>query len=239
LKIFNRGLYALIFTLIVTTQLTAEYLYKDEIINNPKFAQEVELVGSSLYKKTGIKLRLLMLKELPKNTTMYKYEKTVLSKFNSPTILLTFSEMNTIVDIESNDKDLYKYFNKKQVLSPVTSYAQGLIMAAYYAHSWNEFKSMVSNTGGTILPLLGQKAKKHTMTSKYSVAMFNGYLDIAQQISKYKGVTLDNGYDSESNQESLFYVKLVFYGFVLYAMFMYIKRFIYRRRHKNETFRKW
>ena len=239
MKIFNRGLYALIFTLIISTQLTAEYLYKDEIINNPKFTEEVELVGSSLYKKTGIKLKLLMLKELPKNTTMYEYEKTILSKSNAPTILLTFSEMNTLVDIESNNKDLYKYFNKKQVLSPVTSYAQGLMMAAYYARSWNEFKSMVTNTGGTILPLLGQKAKKHTMTSKYSVSMFNGYLDIAQQISKSKGVTLDNGYDSESNQEALFYVKLIFYGFVLYAMFMYIKRFIYRRRHKDEKQKQW
>jgi len=239
LKIFKRGLFALILTLLFTTQLTAEYLYKDEIVYNPKFTQEIEEVGAALYKQTGIALRLVMIKELPKDMTMYAYEKGLLSHFKEPTILLTFAEMNTQVDIEVNDESLYKYFDKKQILSPVTSYVQGFMMAAFYAKSWNEFKSMVTNTGGTILPLLGGKAKKGKVTQKYAAAMFNGYLDIAQQVAKAKGVKLGSGFDSNSNQETLFYVKLLFYFGVLYAIIMYIKRKIYKTRHKDETYRKW
>ncbi len=239
MKFLTRGLYALTLILLFQTHLFAEYLYKDEIIHNPKFTEEVESLGRELYKKTGISLKLLMLKEIPKNTTMYAYEKKILDTFHTPTILLTFSEMNSQVDIEANDKSLYKYFDKKQVLSPVTSYVQAFMMAAFYAKSWDDFVSIMSNTGGTILPLLGGKAKKGTITGKYSAAMFNGYLDIAQQIAKAKGVKLGHGFDSDANQTSLFYVKLLFYGFIIYGIVMLIRRRIYKIRHKNENFRKW
>jgi len=69
--------------------------------------------------------------------------------------------------------------------------------------------------------------------------MFNGYLDIAQQIAKAKGVTLGHGFDSDANQTSLFYVKLLFYSFILYGIVMLFKRRIYKMRHKDENFRKW
>jgi len=239
LNILTRGLYALVLITLFQTHLFAEYLYKDEIIHKPKFSHEIELLGSDLYKKTGVALKLVVIKELPKNIEMYQFEQNILKNFQEPTVLLTFSEMNTIVDIETNDKSLYKYFNKKQVLSPVTSYVQGFMMAAFYAKSWDEFKSMVTTTGGTILPLLGGKAKKGEVTDKYAAALFNGYLDIAQQIAHAKGVKLGNGFDDETNQTTLFYVKLFFYGFVLYAIIMYIRRQIYKRRHKDEVFRKW
>jgi len=239
LSIYNRGLFALVLTLFFQTHLVAEYLYKDEIIHKPKFSHEIELLGSDLYKKTGIALRLVVVKELPKNMQMYQFEQNILQKFQEPTVLLTFSEMNSIVDIETNDKSLYKYFNKKQILSPVTSYVQGFMMAAFYAKSWEEFKNMVTTTGGTILPLLGGKAKKGEVTDKYAAALFNGYLDIAQQIAHAKGVKLGDGFDDEANQTTLFYAKLFFYSFVLYAIIMYIRRQIYKIRHKNENFRKW
>ena len=239
MSIYKRGLLALILTLVFQSQLSAEYLYKDEIIHKPKLTQEVNSIGADLYKKTGIALKLVFLKELPKNITMYQYEKQLLSSFKEPTVVLTFSEMNSIVDIETNDKALYKYFDKKQVLSPVSSYVQGFMMAAFYAKSWKEFKNMVTDVGGSILPLLGGKAHKNNITNKYAAALFNGYLDIAQQIAHAKGVKLANGYDDATNQEALFYVKLFFYGFVFYAIIMYIRRQIYKIRHKDENFRKW
>ncbi|HIP15172.1 MAG TPA: 3-dehydroquinate dehydratase [Sulfurimonas autotrophica] len=239
MKVLTRGLYALTLIVLFQTHLFAEYLYKDDVIHNPKFTEEVEALGEDLYKKTGISLRLVMLKELPKDMTMYEYEKKILAKFNKPTILLTFSEMNSQIDIEVNDKSLYKYFDKKQVLSPVTSYVQAFMMAAFYARSWDDFTRIMSNTGGTILPLLGGKAKKGRITGKYSAAMFNGYLDIAQQIAKAKDVKLGHGFDSQANQESLFYVKLFFYGFILYGIVMLFRRKIYKRRHKDEYYKKW
>jgi len=234
LKVLIRGLFALTLTILFQTQLSAEYLYKDDVIRNTKFTKEINAIGQALYSKTGIALRLLMLEKLPQNMTMYQYEKSILDTMQEPTVLLTFSKENMQVDIETNDPSLYKYFNKKQVLSPVTSYVQAFIMAAFYANDWEQFKSMMNNVNGTILPLLGEKAKKaKEKRAKYSAAMFNGYLDIAQQIAKAKGVKLGDGYDAQTNQESLFYVKLFFYGFVLYGIIMYIRRLVYKRRHSK------
>ena len=238
MKSLTRGLYALILIVILQSQLFAEYLYKDEIIHNPKFTEEVEALGSELYKKTGISLRLLMLRELPDDMNIVKYEKDLLSKLKEPTILLTFSEMNKEVDILANDSSLYKYFDKNQVLSPVASNVQAFLMAIMYANNWDDFKKIMTHSNGTILPLLGSKTKKHEMLGKYSGAMFNGYLDIAQQIAENKNVELEHGFDS-TNQTTLFYIKLFFYGFVLYAIIMYVRRLIYKRRHKDEEYKKW
>lgn len=233
MKFLTRGLFALAFILTFQVQLFAEYLYKDEVIYNSKFTEEVESLGSELFNKTGISLYLVMLKELPTDMTMYAYEKKNLEQFQKPTIILTFSEMNSQVDIEVNDPTLSKYFNKKQILSPVTSYVQAFMMAVVYARTIDDFTNIMSNTGGTILPLLGGKAKKNMVTGKYSAAMFNGYLDIAQQVAKAKNIELEHGFGSDSNQTTLFYVRVFFYGFVFYAIVLYIRRVLYRRRHKN------
>ena len=239
MKSLTRGLFALILITIFQTQLFAEYLYKDEIIHNPKFTKDIETLGSRLFQKTGIALKLIMLKELPAGMSMIEYEKSILKDASVPTILLTFAEMDKSVDIEVNDKTLYKYFDKAQVLSPVTSNVQAFMLAVSCARNWDDFKKIVSHTGGSILPLLGVKSKEMTMATKYSAAMFNGYLDIAQQIARAKGVKLGDGFDSDTNQEMLFYMKVLFYSFVLYAIIMYIRRLIYKRNHKDEYYKKW
>lgn len=224
---FSRGLAALILFVFFHTSLTAEYLYKDEVIFNPAFSAEVEKLGSELYDKTGISLRLVMLKELPNDTTIVQYEKELMKNFSSPTILLTFSEMNSKVDIFANPTSLYEYFNKKQVLSPISSPVQAFVIALLSL----DFSDMTS--GGTILPLLAGKAKKGEVLGKYSAAMFNGYADIAEQIADSKKVVLENAVGS-SNQTSILIVKVLFYGFIVYAIFLYTKRKLYARRQKLE-----
>ena len=233
MKILNRGLYALILILFFQTALVAEYLYKDEVVKRPSFTEQVEKLGSELYAKTGIALRLVMLKKLPKDSGMVSYEKSLIENFSEPTILLTFAELDSEIDIYVNDKSLYKYFNRRQVLSPSASAVQAFVMAVFNANSWESFNDLRTNYGGSILPLLAGKAKKEQIIGKYAASMYNGYLDIAQQISAKKGVTLKDD-PGNTNQEALFYVKLFFYGFVLYAIVMYIRRFLYRRGHKNE-----
>jgi len=233
LKSLTRGLFALIITMLFHTQLLAEYLYKDEIISNPRFGQEVEDLGKELYAKTGISLKLLMLKKLPDDMKMIQYEKDVLSKFDNPTIIMTFSQMNSQVDILANDNSLYKYFSKKDVLSPVASKVQAFLMGIMYARNWEDFKDIMTYSNGTILPLLGSKTKKAELLGKYSASMFNGYIDVAQQIAKAKNVKLEHGF-GDTNQEILFIIKLFFYSFILYATIMYFRRVIYRRRHKND-----
>jgi hypothetical protein len=141
-----------------------------------------------------------------------------------------FSEMNSKVDIIANDESLYKYFDKKQVLSPVASTAQAIAMAIIFARSWDDFEQMIGDSGGTILPLLGNKVKKGFILGKYSGSMFNGYYDVAQQVAKYKNVELINA-AADANQNMIFGFKILFYGFLLYALFLYIKN---RKKMKKE-----
>jgi len=233
LKFLSRGLFALILTLSFQIQLFAEYLYKDEVVHRDAFTHEVEKLGSELYQKTGIKLLLVMLRELPHGKDIHQYEAELLSQFQEPTIVLTFSELNSEVDILANDTSLYKYFDRKQVLSPVASAVQAFIMAMIYADSWEHFNELRKNYGGTILPLLAQKAKDEQIVGKYAGSMYNGYIDIAHQISVAKGVVLEND-PGDANQEAIFWVKVFFYGFILYGIIIYIRRSIYKRRYINE-----
>ncbi len=231
---YSRGLIALILTLFFNSSLVAQYLYKDELIFNPAFDAEIEKLGSELYQKTGISLRLVMLKKLPDSKNIVEYEKELLEEFNSPTILLTFSEIDTKVDILANETSLYNYFDKKQILSPVASPVQAFIIALFYSNSFASFKETLSSYGGTIIPLLAQKAKDGELLGKYSGSMFNGYADIAEQVAASKGVALENGVGN-ANQQSIFFVKVLFYGFILYGIFLYIKRKLYLRKQKNES----
>lgn len=231
---FLRGLFALIFTLFIHTTLQAEYLYRDELIFNPDFNASIEKIGSELHQKTGISLKLVMLKELPKDVNIVDYEKESIKSFNEPTILLVFSELDSKVDILASSDSLYQYFDKKQVLSPVASPLQAFIVALFYSSGLSSFKEIVTNYGGTIIPLLAQKSKPEEILGKYSGAMFNGYADIAEQIAKNKNIVLDSAV-GDANKDSIFVIKVIFYGFIFYATFMYIKRQLYRRRQKNES----
>ena len=233
MKFLTRGLCALIFTLFFQSQLSAEYLYKDEVVHRIGFEDQVEKLGAELYEKTGIALRLVMLKSLPENTDMVSYEKNLLSTFKEPTVLLAFSENDMEIDIQVNDTSLYKYFDRRQVLSPVASAVPAFVMAVTYAKSWESFNELRTNYGGSILPLIAGKTKEGQAVGQYAGSMFNGYIDIAQQIATAKGVVLQND-PGDANQEVLFYVKLVFYGFVIYGIVMYVRRKIYLRRYKNE-----
>jgi len=234
LKFFNRGLYALILTIVFQSQLSAEYLYKDDVISNPSFNKEVNKLGKELYEKTGISLRLIMIREIPTGLTIVEYEKELLKKFTEPTILLTFSELDSKVDILASDISLYEYFNKNQVLSPVASPVQAFIMAIFYSDSIDSFITTTKNYGGTIIPLLAGKAKKGELLGKYSGSMFNGYADIAEQIAESKNIVLENAVGN-ANKIAITVVKVIFYGIILMAIIMYIKRQLFYRRKKNES----
>jgi len=170
----------------------------------------------------------MMLKELPNGMNIVEYEKEVMKDFSEPTILLTFSEMNSKVDILASEPSLYEYFNKKQILSPISSPVQAFIIAVLSL----DFSDMTS--GGTILPLLAQKAEKGEVLGKYSGSMFNGYADIAEQIADSKNIILENAVGN-ANKTSILIVKILFYGFILYAIVLYIKKKIYIWRQNLES----
>lgn len=230
---YSRGLAALILIVFTHINLLADYLYKDEVIHNPQFRADVNTLGSELYEKTGISLRIVMVKELPHKMHIVDYEKELMKDFKEPTILLTFSEFDSKVDILANDRSLYQYFDRKQVLSPVASPVQAFIMALVYSDSLDGFKEMMTSHGGTILPLLAQKSKKGEVIGKYSAAIYNGYDDIAEQIAASKGVVLEHA-AGNANKNAILVVKVLFYGFIIYGIYLYVKRKMYRRRHKDE-----
>jgi len=229
----SRGLAALIFIFTFFTSLHAEYLYKDEITGNQKFKNEINLLGKELYDKTGIAVKVILIKKLPKGVHIADYEKEVVKGFNEPTVLLTFSELDQKVDILAKPHSLYKYFNKKQILSPVASWLQAFFMGVFFTHSWDEFKDTASDYGGTIIPILAQKAKAPQMTQKYSAAIFNGYADIVSQIANSKGVKLEHDV-GDANQKSILFIKVLFYGFILYAIFAYARIKFKQRKGKNK-----
>ena len=228
---FSRGLAALIFAFTFQTALQAKYLYIDEVVDNPKFNTEVEKLGTELYEKTGISLRLIMIRDLPNGMNIMDYENEIMKDFNEPTVILTFAELNSKVDILANDTSLYKHFNKKQVLSPVASPVQAFVVAVLYAKDFDNFMMLAGDSGGTILPLLGDKPKKGERVAQYSGSLFNGYFDIAEQIAVSKGVELSNA-TGEGSKNLIFIIKFLFYGVVLMGTIMYIRRKLFLRRQK-------
>ena len=231
---FSRGLAALIFIAFFQNILVAdEYLYKDEVIHNPKFTKDVNKLGSELYSKTGVSLRLVCIKEFKPFDNILEYEKNLIQEFKEPTILLTFSELDKKVDILVNDTSLYKYFDREQVLSPAASPFQALAIAVTSSSSFDNFIAHITNYGGTILPLIGLRTKKYEILGMYSAALYNGYSDISEQVAQSKGVTLKNA-AGNTNKNFLFIIKIIFYGTILLAIIQYTRRVMYRRTHKDE-----
>ncbi len=225
----SRGLAAL--TLIATffSSLHAEFLYKDEVVNNPNFANQIESIGRELKAKTGVSLYVVMVRDLEQNESISDFEKRLTAELNDSAVILTFIELEKQVDILARPTSLYKDFNKAQILSPNATFVGSVVSALMFARTYDEAKELIVNRGGTILPILGERAKGDDITKKYSVAIFNGYADIAEQIAASRGQTLTTSAGSGS-QEFIDWLRLVFYSVVLYAVVMYIRRIIVRRK---------
>lgn len=214
-----RGLF---FIFLFVSSLGASYLIKDELIHNPSFEEQINIIGSELKAKGGVSLYVATVASIG-DLDIESYAKEILKTFDKPSILLIMSEANSKVDIVASDEALYKLFNKKEILSPVSSVVQAFVMALFYSHGYDSFMAMLGDYGGSILPVLAQKVKPEELSSKYAVAMFNGYADIASQIAKSKNFKLDSDI-GDANKNSIFLVKVIFYGFIAYAIFLIIRR---------------
>lgn len=231
---FSRGLAALTLVLSFLTSLHAEFLYKDDVVNNPKFTQQIESIGSELKAKTGISLYLVMLRDLDSNESITDFEKRISAETNGSAVIMTFVELKKEVDILARPTSLYNDFNKGQVLSPNATFIGAVVSSIMFARSYDEVKELISNRGGTILPILAERAKGAEIVSKYSVAMYNGYADVAEQIAASKGQTLSSSAGTGS-QTFIDILRLIFYGIILYALFIYVRgRFFKKRETKSE-----
>ncbi len=225
--LFSRGLAAL--TLLLSFSLHAEYLYKDDVVNNPKFAEQINAIGTELKAKTGISLYLVMTRDLDQNQSVADYEKQLASELGEPSVIMTFVELQQQIDILARPVSLYEHFNKAQILSPNATFIGSVVSAIMFARNYDEAKELIVNRGGTILPILAEKTKGDDTVKKYSVAMYNGYSDIADQIAADHGVTLSSSAGSGS-KNFIDIIRLIFYGIILYALVRYVYGRFFRRK---------
>ena len=205
----SRGLAALILTLLFSTSLFAEYLYKDEVINIEPFAQQIERIGAELHEKSGVGVYLIVLKEFDQNQSIIDYEREAIKMIKEPAVLLTFSEMDKQVDIFASPESLYKDFDKESILSPLASF------------------------GGTIIPLLTAKARDIPVKEKYAAALTNGYADITEQIADSRDIVLEHAVGSGS-KTFINIIRVIFYGMIVYGLFFYIKRKYFTKKSIDE-----
>lgn len=230
--LLSRGLAALTFIVFSALSLNAEYLYKDDVVKNPHFAEQINAIGAELKAKTGVSLYLVMVRDLEENQSIAEFEKQLASELDEPAVIMTFIELKQKVDILARPVSLYEHFNKQQVLSPNATFIGSVVSAVMFARSYDEAKELIANRGGTILPILAERAKGDDIVSKYSVAMFNGYADVAEQIAAHKGVTLSSSAGSGS-KNFINILRVIFYGIILYAIILYVRGKYFRKKDDN------
>ncbi len=183
-----------------------KYFYKDEVVYLDYVNSEINSIGKELYEKSGISVYVIVIKELPKGMDIATYEKSVAKELKEPFILLTLSEYDKQIDILARPVSMYKLIDKEQILSPMPN-------------------------SGTILPILTMKAKKATVAEKFGAAIQNGYTDIVDQIADAKQIKLLSA-PGNANKEVFMVLRVLFYGFLLYALYLYIKRKYTLRKRK-------
>jgi hypothetical protein len=142
---------------------------------------------------------------------------------------MTFVELKKQVDILARPASLYKDFNKAQILSPNATFIGAVVSSIMFARSYDEAKELLSNSGGTTLPILAERAKGADIVKKYSVGMYNGYADTAEQIAASKGQTLSSSAGTDS-QTFIDILRVIFYGTILYALGRYLWRRFSKKR---------
>lgn len=232
--LLSRGLAALTLTILFSLSLHAEYLYKDDVVKNPQFSEQINAIGAELKAKTGISLYLVMVRDTEENQSIADFEKQLAVELKEPAVIMTFIELKQKVDILARPVSLYEYFNKSQVLSPNATFMGSLVSAVMFARSFDEASELISNRGGTILPILAERAKGAEIVSKYSVAMFNGYSDVAEQIAADHNVTLSSSAGSGS-KNFIDILRVIFYGIILFAILKYLRGKFFRKKEDSEN----
>ncbi len=187
----------LFFMFFFPTLVFANFIYKNENIISSKAVPKIEEMGSELFQKTGVKVYLIALQSLD-GKKIKDYEREISKNFNPPFVLLCFALKDRQVDIFSSE-DIKDKFDKEGILSPFT---------------------------GSIIPLLVAPTKKDAANEndKYTVALFNGYADIIEQIANSYGVELVSAIGN-TNRDMYHFLKMIFYGSIIFfiLLFLYYK----------------
>lgn len=162
----------IIFFLFTFSSLQANFIVIDEVVKNKAFHEQVEIIGKELSLKTNVNIYMSLTKNMGEHKTLVDYQKQLIKTLKEPAILFSFVEDNKQVQIFAKDKTLYKMFDRKEIMNPLAI--------------WPFFN-------GRVIPIITAKAPKEVpITDKYAVAMFNGYAQIAEEVSSFKGIVLDS-----------------------------------------------
>jgi len=204
--LFKNGIIGVLIFYIFQTNLSATFVLKDELRIHPEFQNEIDVLGSELLEKTGVSAYVLILKTTD-GESLTKIGSEELAKLPENSLILTFTELERKVDIVASES-IFKLFDKDQVLSPLP---------------WS----------GTILPILGEKIKQDPR-NKYSVALFNGYADIVEQIAETKGVFLENSIGN-ANKVVINTIRAIFYGVIVIALGYIVYRKFFQKKDKSDV----
>jgi len=227
----SRGLAALTLFLSITS-LHAEFLYKDDVVKNANFTQQIESIGSELKNKTGVSLYLVMVRDLENNESISDFEERISADMNDTAVIMTFVELKKEVDILARPTSLYKNFNKNQVLNPNATFIGAVITTVMFARTLDDAKEFMSNYGGRILPMLAERAKGDAIVQKYSVAMYNGYVQVADQIAASHGKTLTST-GGDGGRYFIDAVRVIFYSIILFSLAIYVWRRFFKKREQK------
>lgn len=178
------------------------------IINNhnligDKAVNKINEIGKELKEKTGVSVYAIGDTTIG-NLSIEDYMNNHTKEFDTPYALLLIISEDKVVDILYYPDDMSSRFEKDKILSPFPI------------------------TGGTVLPLLGDKKKDN---DKYTAAMLNGYADLTDQIASSYNIKLENSIGNV-NKSTLNFLRLLIYSFIVVVIAIYITK---RIKSKNAT----
>lgn len=173
-------------TLLSFSSLFGEkIILENQSVLNEKAVNEIELIGNELYDKSAVFLGVVAIEKLQNGEFLYQAAKKYRNMLkNREYAFVMISKEDKQIDIYTSDN--FHYFDKEQVLSPMPS-------------------------KGTILPIL---TSKKGGANVYSAAIFNGYADMAEQIAKNKGITLEHSVGN-TNRNFINVIRFIFYGTIV------------------------
>lgn len=221
------GHFALIFSIPLLYGNTS-YVYYDDLFKNQNFNSDINQIGNELTAKTGVNLYLAIYDD--NNSGVEVIQSKIQKRLPPQSIVLFFAKKQKRVEIINTDSSLEHLYDRKQVLSPFPTFLSALYIALFYG-SFEQKQEIMAHYGGTILPVLAQKTKGADTLKKYSVALFNGYADLSEQIAASKGVTLAHAVGN-SNKITRNILRLIFYGILLFAILFYLYKKFFKHERK-------
>lgn len=179
-----------LFLIFSLNLFASSVVLQNENIIGVRAVNKIEAIAFELQQKTGIHSYIVALNSLAQKPLVV-YEEEFKAKMKEPYVLLALSKNDHQVDIIAS-KELYKRFDKEQILSP---------------YPWS----------GTIIPLLTVKKGD----DRYSAAMLNGYADIAEQIADSYNIELKNSIGS-ANKNVLGIIRVIFYLSIILVFLVWL-----------------